>query len=369
MATNIFRELSSTNGIFRDESVLHPDYLPDELPCRERQMRELASYLHPVTRNQMPSSVLMSGPPGLGKTTMAKLVLKQLGEVSKRALPVYINCWETSTRFGILSELVIALGDMLPRRGIAIDEVVVRLKEAGKRESCPLPIVVLDEVDRLVAASTHEDQVLYDLSRSSETLGLQAAVIGITNDAELGMKLDARVRSSFTNHCIAFTPYTPSELKTILSERAKKAFAPHALDEEVIPLCAAIGAKAGGDARVALHLLWAAGGKAESEGVNTVGISHVRAVQSTALAQAAVPALRKMVDLDEMDQLVIGLISKAGDAGLTSGDLYSKLGANESDQRTLRSRLSRLEKGGLLLFADSDSRFGHTRTWKVKKTA
>ena len=369
MASNIFRSLPSGGGIFRDESVLRPDFLPDEMPGRERQMRELASFLQPAMRNQAPSSVLMVGAPGLGKTTMAKLVLKQLSEVSKRALPVYINCWETSTRFGILNELVTALGDMMPRRGIAADELVARLKEIGRREQCPLPIIVLDEADRLLASSTREDQVLYDLSRSSEVLGLPCAVIGITNDIELPMKLDARVRSSLSNHVIQFAPYTPTELKSILAERAKIAFAPNALDSEVIPLCAAVGAKAGGDARISLYLLWAAARAADSAGAAKVGLAHVRAMQASALEAAAIPASRKMDDLDEMDAKLVQLISKAGDSGLSSGEMYSKLKADEGEQRTLRNRLARLEKGGLIIGEDVERAGGHTRKWKIKKTA
>ncbi len=369
MASNIFKQMASSGGIFRDESVLQPDFLPEEMPGRERQMRDLASFLQPVTRNQAPSSVLIVGSPGLGKTTMAKLVLKQLGEVSKRALPIYINCWETSTRFGILNELVTALGDMLPRRGIAVDEVVARLKEIGRREQCPLPIVVLDEVDRLLASNAREDQVLYDLSRSAEALGLPCAVIGITNDVELPMKLDARVRSSLTNHVINFSPYNPTELKSILGERAKRAFQPSALDSEVIPLCAAVGAKAGGDARISIHLLWAAARAADSEGASKVGIAHVKAMQASALEAAAIPASRKINDLDEMDRKLVQLISKSADSGLSSGELYAKLKAGEAEQRTLRNRLARLEKGGLITGEEIDKAGGHTRRWKIRKTA
>ncbi len=367
MASNVFRQMASEGGsIFRDESVLRPEFMPDELPGREREMGELAAYLQPAARGQAPPSVLLSGPPGTGKTTMARLLLKQLSEVSRHALPLYINCWETSTRFGILNELVMALGDMMPRRGIAADEVVARLKEIGRREQKSLPIVVLDEMDRLLAG--HEGQVLYDLSRSSEALGLPCALIGITNDSEIALKLDARVRSSLTNHHLQFKPYTPAQLKAILSERAKRAFNPSALDSEVIPLCAAVGAKAGGDCRVALQLLLSAGRAAERQGARQVLVSHVKAEQASAMDTAATPAERKSADLDEMDKKIIERIKKAGASGLSSGDLYSFFKANESEQRTLRNRLARLESGGLVEGEGIDASGGRTRRWKIRKT-
>jgi cell division control protein 6 len=369
MASNIFRALSAERGVFRDEAVLRPEFLPDELPGREREMRELASYLHPVIRGQAPQSVLLMGPPGVGKTSLSKLVLKQLTDVSRKALPLYINCWETSTRFGILNELVLALGDMMPRRGIAADELSTRLREIGKREGTPIPILVLDEVDRLFAASTHEDQVLYDLTRSSETFGLPCSVIGITNDTEISLKLDARVRSTLTNHLIEFKPYSPDQLKAILSERSKRAFLSEVLEAEVVSVCAAAGAKGGGDARISLHLLWSAGRKAESEGAAKVTLAHVKAVQAASLSSASTPAERKSADLDEMDQRIVEGLRQAGGAGLVSGDVYALFKADASEQRTLRNRLSRLERGGLLTGEDVDVAGGHTRKWKLRKTA
>ncbi|MFH1095364.1 MAG: AAA family ATPase [Candidatus Micrarchaeota archaeon] len=367
MASNIFRELPAESGIFRDESVLRPEFMPDELPGREREMREMALCLQEAARGRAPPSMLLTGPPGVGKTSTAKMVLKQLQEVSRKALPVYINCWESSTRFGILNALVLALGDMMPRRGIATDEIIMRLAEIGRRQEM-IPIVVLDEMDRLLASGTHEEQILYDLSRAHEALGIKASMIGITNDEEVTIRLDARVRSSLTNHAILFKPYGPAELKDILKARAARAFAPHSLDDEVIGVCAAVGAKAGGDARLAIHSLWAAGKKAEQEGARRVGVSHVKAAQAYAIEQGATPAVRKSGGLDLLDKKIIEMIM--GSAGMDSGAIYAKLGMDEpNEQRNIRNRLSVLEKGGLI---DGEERAkpdgGHTRRWKIRRT-
>lgn len=366
MPTNVFRTLSAEGGLFRDESVLRPEHMPDELPGRERQMREIAAFLQEAARGRAPPSILLVGPPGVGKTSTMKLLLRQLAEVSRKPLPVYINCWETSTRFGILNALVIALGDMMPRRGIASDEVVARLREIGRRQE-QIPVVVLDEMDRLLAAPSHEEEVLYDLSRAGEALGLKAGMVGITNDEEIALHLEGRVRSSLTNHMVHFPPYNPTELKEILRERSRLAFFPGALDEDALGLCAAVGVKAGGDARVSLHLMWAAGKKADAAGARQVLIEHVKAAREGALAIAATPAARKKADLDKIDLKLVELIGKAGAGGVDSGKVYAAFRADEGEQRALRNRLLRLEKGGLIDGEDAGG--GRTRVWKLKRTA
>lgn len=368
MSQNIFRQLNAEGGmIFRDEHVLEPEFLPEEMPGREREMKELASYLQPAVRGATPSSVLLTGPPGTGKTSLARLVLKQLEEVSRKILPLYINCWVCSTRFAILNELIRAQGDMMPRRGIAADELVARLKEIGRREQKLMPIVVLDELDRLLASG--EEQILYDLSRSSEALGLPCALIGITNNEEIALKLDPRVRSSLTNHLISFKPYSPTQLKNILSERAKRAFQPNALGDEVIGLCAAIGAKAGGDCRVALQVLLEAGRMAEREGAKQVLVSHVKAVKEQAILASSTPAERKSEPLDEIDKKILECIKKAGEKGIESGMIYSLLKADESEQRTIRNHLMRLERSGLICSQEVSAGSGRTKRWRIVRTA
>lgn len=365
--SNIFRQLSTEDSIFRDERFLRPEYLPEEMPAREKEMREMASYLQDAAKGHVPASMLITGRPGTGKTTMAKTLLKQLCEISRKPKEIYINCWENSTRFGILNKLVIEMGDMLPRRGIAADEIVLRLQEIGRRKENVL-IIILDEVDRLMASQTQEDQVLYDLSRAQSALGLDASVIAITNDEQLPVRLDGRVRSSLTNHTINFKPYGPDQLRSILEQRAKKAFWPDSYDEDVIGLCAAIGSKAGGDARLTIHLLWAAAKKAESLGEKRVTVDHVKMVKESSYSAAATPAQRKSQNLDQLDKKILDVIKKHA-KGIDSGKVYSGLGANENEQRNIRNRLDRLKDSGLIEFETVNKGSGRTRVWKLCRTS
>lgn len=363
---NIFRQLSNDKSIFRNEPALRPDYLPENMPTRERELKDMASYLQEAAKGRAPPSMLLVGPPGTGKTSISKLLLKQLCEVSSRPFPIYINCWETTTRYGILNKLVIELGDMLPRRGIATDEIVSRLAEIGKREKF-IPIIILDEVDRLLSTTEQgEDKVLYDLSRAQEALGLNASVIAITNERDLPAKLDGRVRSSLTNHTIYFEAYTPTQLKEILNVRAREALFTGTYDEDVIGLCAAIGAKSGGDARLAIHLLWAAAKKAEVDGAKKISVEHVRQIKERSISHTSTPAERKIDSLEEQDKNLIEIIAKS-DGGIDSGEIYQKLSIEHNQQRNVRNRLDRLQKSGLIEFEERHKGMGKTRFWKISK--
>ncbi|MFA5929411.1 MAG: AAA family ATPase [Candidatus Micrarchaeia archaeon] len=361
--TNIFRTPRGENKIFRDENALLPDYLPGELPGREHEVKELVYCLQPASENRQPEHALLYGPPGTGKTTCARYVLKQLSEYSARPLPIYINCWESPSRFSILSAIATELGEMLPRRGIAADEILARVFEIAKKDE-RIPIVVLDEADRL-EASDDGVQILYDLCRAGEIHSLKTAVIAITNDEEFHTRLDARVRSSFVQHAYKFAAYSVPQLKEILQQRASKAFFEGALDVEVVPLCAAVAVKRGGDCRIAFALLRAAGKAAERENAARVEVKHVRATQDEALAASGSKVERKLPTLDELDQKIVEKVRAAGDAGMESGKLYAAL-SRVSGDRALRQRVDRLEKIGILAVEAVQSGQGRSRLIRMK---
>jgi cell division control protein 6 len=326
--------------IFKDERVFQPDFLPDELLHRERELREMAISLRSAASGKRSENLLLVGPAGTGKTSSARAVLKQLSEYSQRPLPLYVNCWEISTRFGVLSELAEKLETLLPRRGIAADEVMRRVVEAIKYEN-KAPVIVLDEIDRLFVSKPGEEMIIYDLVRACEIHSVQIALIGITNDTGLMARMEQRMRSSFSPRVVEFRPYSITDLKDILKERALLAFFPDALDREVIPLCAAIGAKSGGDCRVALNALWQAGREAEAKNSQKVLVEHVKAVKERAIEMSRQLSEKKAGDFDELDTTILGLLKKKE---MESGELYKALAPFRLTDRALRLRLERLEE-------------------------
>ncbi len=335
-------------SVFRSQHVLEPDFVPEELPGREAETREIADAFRPALQGAAPFPLWVSGRTGVGKTSCLKFVARELEENSN-ARVVYVNCWQNYTRQGILSELARSLGEALPRRGLAGDEVFSRAMQACKHGKGVVPMVILDEVDQLLAHK--EERALYDLTRAKELFGVPLGLACVTNDETALARLDDRVRSAFSSGQVLFKPYSPKQLKEILFSRLD-AFRRGAVKPDALALCAAIGAKNGGDARVSIQLLLAAGRNADRRGREFVEAIDVPK-QSDASKQ------KKFSRLSQNEERVYALI---GD-GMRSGELYEavKKAGVELSERSVRNILSALEKKRFIELEESSGSAGRTR--------
>ncbi|MFC6954922.1 hypothetical protein [Halorubellus litoreus] len=162
----------------------------------------------------------------------------------------------------------------LPATGLPPSEVYNRMWDVldGYEDTV---IIVLDEVDSIGS----KDELLYKLSRAEKERDLtdtEISVIGISNNLSFRDKLDPRVQSSLCERELQFSTYDAGELQAILRDRADTAFKPNALDDGVIPYCAALVASESGDARKALDLLYEAGQIARANDADVVTEAHVR---------------------------------------------------------------------------------------------
>lgn len=343
----------SCDGLFISEEVLLPDYLPERLPGREKEIAEIAHNFRLALDGRKPENLLIYGPPGTGKTAVLKYVMGQLAEYSAKVRIVYVNCWHMGTRFGILGEIARSIGYISPMKGAAVEDVLGRMAEIARKRNL-FVVAVLDEMDRLVA-SGHGD-VLYDISRMNETYGVKISVVGLVNDIGLLAKLDPRIRSSVINKDVEFKPYSVPVLKEILMERAKKAF--KAYDRDAIGACAAHAFKLNGDARVGISILLSAGRIAEKRGLSKL---DVRCVEEAAGQKSYHTKIEKReVELGEVEKRIVALLKEKE---LASGELYAKLpGINE---RTIRNYLSKLEESGIVDIVQSAGR-GRSRVIRLK---
>lgn len=340
MPHNIFSKLSEEKSVFKNEDCLSPEFLPEKLPGREAQETEIAIALTPAAEGKRPANCFAYGPSGTGKTSACRHVLEQLKEYSGRAHSFYANCWQHSTEQALLALMAQKIGALLPRRGLASDEIFERITQHFKAKKI-VPILVLDEADRLFFGG--EEKILYRLSRSIEESGVPFGIVMVTNRADLLARCDQRIRSSLAMRQIEFQRYSPAELKNILGYRAEFALMPDSFDEEAIALCAGHGAKNGGDARVALQCLWLAAKNAEGRGAQKISLEDCRKAVGKTLSSQEQKHARDEEALDERLKKMLEIV-EAHPEGVEASKLYAEYGRKfGGSERALRDYLRELE--------------------------
>jgi cell division control protein 6 len=288
----LFKKYLDSQSIFKNREVLRHSYRPQDLPHRHPQIENLASILAPALRHETPSNILIYGKTGTGKTACVRYVGAELENASnemKTAVNViHLNCEIIDTQYRVLAQIANCLEDedvrssnrfrtTVPMTGWPTDQVYSELKNQLEAMG-GVHVIVLDEIDKLVKKSG--DETLYNITRiNAELNDAKVSMIGISNDLRFTDFLDPRVLSSLSEEEVVFPPYNAPQLCDILLQRAEMAFIENALEEGVIPLCAALAAQEHGDARRALDLLRVSGELAERENEKDVSERHVRLAQ------------------------------------------------------------------------------------------
>jgi len=240
----IFEDFLDNIAIFENKEVLRPNYTPDNLPHRDKQIKSLASILVPAIRGDTPSNILIYGKTGTGKTAVVKFVGQELEDTSEShgiaCHVLYINCEIVDTQYRLLATLAKHIGKEVPMTGWPTDQVFEEFKKTVDKEK-RVVIIIMDEIDTEF--------------------------------------LDPRVKSSLGEEEIIFPPYDAEQIHDILEQRAGLAFKKGMLDETVTRLCAAFAAQEHGDARRALDLLRVSGEIAERTKSPVVEEKHVRIAQ------------------------------------------------------------------------------------------
>lgn len=357
MPKNIFEKHLAESGIFKSEEYLYHEFVPERLPHRDSEIDRIAFDLRPLLKGGKPNNVFAFGSTGTGKTATVKYVLKALEEFSDRAKSLYLNCFQFNTRHSILAELCNFLGNPIPRRGTATDELYVQLSNAMKNSNFS-PIIVLDEFDQLMK-DDEASKLLYDLLRVIQSGKMPIGIALISNDFSLLSMLDARVKSSLMIDSIEFRQYTPMQLKEILRDRANYAFQENSFDPEIINVAAAHAAKNGGDARIAIESLLNAGRIAEKSGAKKISLQHLQQAFSSIQSRFIE---KSMPAIDDDEKTILQIL--CGEENVSSGELfekYLKKAENPLSERSFRSKVNRLASLMLVNAVQKEGVKGNTR--------
>jgi len=328
MQDTIFQQYIRSKTLFKgDRDVLRPSYIPDVLPHREEQIRELARILVTALEGQRPSNVLLFGKTGTGKTACMKYIGKEIGRADSglnKVQFIYMNCEVIDTQYGVLQNIgnrfIENFEERIPFTGWSTERVYNILREKIDEEKRVI-VIALDEIDQLVSKSG--DDVLYHLCRINDDLkNAKVSVIGISNDLRFMEFLDPRVKSSLSEEKMVFPPYNAEQLKDILEQRSKLVLEDGVLEPSVIPLCAALAAQEHGDARRALDLLRVSAEIAERNQLPVVTESDVVKAKNKIELDCVTEAIRTLPVQSKLVLMGVMLNSERGEAKLTTGDLY-----------------------------------------------
>ena len=348
--------------IFKHREALEPSFIPDDLPHRDAEVKNIAGLTACALRGDVPPNFLCYGMTGTGKTATIRYVSQKIAQHCTTNSPwwIYINCNVVSTPYRVLAHIynTISRKEKIPPTGLPKDIIFKKLLGLMdlliKQNIC---FLVLDEIDILIEKKGG-NEILYDLTRLNENLdSCRVSVIGISNKLKFMNYLDPRVRSSLGQEELVFHPYNANELADILEERANIAFQEDCIGGGVIRLCAGLAAKEHGDARKALQLLRKAGEITERNHRKSILESDVLKAQTDIEKDHITEYILGMPLQAQLTLLAIYLMSKySRENVITSGDIYEihleltkKLtGVKELTKRRISDYINELTLAGII---------------------
>ncbi len=233
--------------------LINSDYLDDEkLPedertavlkeifnknIREKQLSRIISHLTLVLDGVHPTSALIYGPTGSGKTVSLIHVLSTFEKVAKRHgisfQYRYIDFTSPKTYFGALNEVAIALdsSNRKYRKGIPVEYMQAKIKNAIVDYKGFLTLLI-DEADNI---NPNPDVFLTYLAKTlPRKISCRLILILLTNRLDWEKTLDPRILSFLKKTDIIFEPYDALDLLEILKLRAKKALCKDKVDQAAL---------------------------------------------------------------------------------------------------------------------------------------
>ncbi len=310
--------------IIKDDAVFSFNYVPPELPHREKQLAQLHSLFGQVVRGGIPQTAFITGPVGTGKTAVAKRFcaeMEEQGRLCGRSIVAeLVNCRNRDSPPEILHRLITArFQEHLEPRGFSVAQLLGILRGKLVKNKVHL-VVVLDEANALIKRSGAD--LVYNLSRFDEdSTGAQGLVsLILISQLNVWEFVDLATASTFKRtSTVTLGPYGKDELFDILAMRSRLGLYPGTWSEEVLELAAQLAASEGGDARRAIETLHAAARKAQDEGLEAI---RPDLVEGAAAAQDGGLPLERLDGLEPAAQLILLAIARAGrrKAFITTGE-------------------------------------------------
>lgn len=382
---SLFEKELEDRNVFKDLTVLSPHYIPDQLPHRKSEIKQIIKIIAPVLRNEKPNNIFIYGKTGTGKTSVVKHVVRDLQEIvddpdgnknDVRVVCIYLNCgFGYKSKYQVLLKILeddslntenVTNGPLADRKGKGLvgltpAELYERLRTVIESNNINL-IVILDEID----LNKEIDDLLYMLTRINDQLkNGKVSMVGISNKYTFKEQIGPRSKSTLCEEELVFKPYNANQLKTILAHRVKLGLKSGSIARSNIALVAAYGAQTNGDARYALRLLQKAGEIAQNAGRKRIKKDDVQDAKTKVEEDITFELISTLPDHQQIVLYSIAdTISKGGhykrlggipNNVLSSGEVYESyerlcrhLDLKSRTMRWFREYLTDLEMLGLI---------------------
>ncbi len=316
-------------SVFKDESKLSFDYVPEDLPGRKEEMAALARMMKPMLTTGGGQNAFITGPVGSGKTALSRRFAMDFKSIAKEQLGknvefTDVNCRRRSTESAALLKVLTHFDERFPDRGFSNAEMLEILRKQLERRLAHL-IVILDEADILLKKSGSD--LVYNLTRFNEE-GARAPYsvsLIMVSQRDAHALLDEAARSTFKRgNTLALSRYSEANLGEIVTQRVGLGFHPGTFPEEAAGLVAEIAAPTG-DARYAIELLQKAGQSADDERTSRVTPEHVRAAAAEAHPFVTESKIAELEPHKRLTLLAIArTLRKTGEAHATTGEVEER---------------------------------------------
>ncbi|WP_455448082.1 orc1/cdc6 family replication initiation protein [Natrinema thermotolerans] len=349
-----------TGSIFEEREALLEEWTPDKLVGRDKELQQYHAALQPVIEGETPSNIFLYGKSGVGKTAATRFLLARLEHDAEQIAGldlhrIEINCDGLNSSYQTAVALVNEFRDpnnQISNTGYPQSSVYEFLfDELDKLGGTVL--IVLDEVDHI-----QDDSLLYKLprARSNDDISdVRLGVIGISNDLSFRNQLSSKVRSSLCEKEVSFSAYNATELQEVLRQREEVAFQNGVLDDGVIQMCAAYGAKDSGDARQALDLLLESGDIAREKNADLVTEEYVREARERLQTNQVIEGISNYSTHGQLVLWSLTILAKQGETPARTREIrdpYEQLceqeGTDPVSDRAVREYLAELKTLGII---------------------
>ncbi len=344
---SLFGNYQDSASIFKNETALDPSFAPrGQIAFRENENKYIAECIKPLLQRRNGKSLIIFGPPGIGKTLACQKVKEALEEETDEVLVFYINLWKKNTQHKIILELCDQL-DYKFTHNKSSEDLLQIVKQKINQNSA---VFIFDEADRAESL-----ELLYQFAEDI----YRKTIILITNDKDWIYKLDPRLKSRLMPDSLEFKKYTLQEIKQILKSRIQLAFNPEIISEEILSMVAQKTLQTG-DIRTGLFLLRESAMIAESKSLKKITKEHMQQ------AIEKLSEFKRPVQLDKDEEEILSIVDQ--NQSKTTAEIFSiyqNKTKSDKSKRTFLRKINNLEKANLVKLEEIEGIQG--RSYKVTR--